>query len=93
MEHGSLSQVTIGECLVADLKSSFLITDVEVTQNNAHSIGIGRPVRVNKMQSFKGKFWFEMNVDNNEVVSPRLYVHEVITALTSNHMCRNSFFR
>ena len=52
LEHGSYSRVAIGECLVPDIKSSFFwITDVEVTQNNAHPIGICRPVWVNKTQS------------------------------------------
>ena len=34
-----------------------------------------------------------MDIDNNEGVSLGLYVHKVITALTSNQMCHNSFFR
>ena len=34
-----------------------------------------------------------MDVDNNEVVSPILNVHKVITAVTSNHMCHNRLFR
>ena len=33
-----------------------------------------------------------MCVDNNKVVSSRLYVHNMITALTSNEMCHNSLF-
>ena len=32
--------------------SFFYVTNVEVTQNNVHSIGICRPVRMNKTQSF-----------------------------------------
>ena len=31
-----------------------------------------------------------MCVDDNKVVSSRLYVHNMITALTSNEMCHNS---
>ena len=98
MEHCSLSRVAIGECLVPEMKSSFLwITDVEVTQYNAHPIGIRRPVRVNKMQpaalSSKSKFRFEMNVDNNKVVSLGLYFPKVVTALTSKQMCHSSFFK
>ena len=98
MERGSLSRFTIDACLVPDMKSSFFrITDVDVTQNNAHNIGIRRPVRVNKMQPAmllsQSKFWFEMNVDNNKVVSLRLHVHKATTALTSNQMCQQSFFR
>ena len=34
-----------------------------------------------------------MDVDNNEVVSPRSNIHKVVTALRSNHMCHNRLFR
>ena len=34
-----------------------------------------------------------MDVNNDKVVSPRLNVHKVITALTSNQMCHNRLFR
>ena len=34
-----------------------------------------------------------MDVDINEVVSPRSNIHKVITALTSNHMCHSRLFR
>ena len=70
MEHGSLSRVAIGECLVPHVKSSFFrITDVEVTQDNAHRVGIRRPMRVDKMQSVtslsQGKFRFKKDVDDH----------------------------
>ena len=97
MKHGSLSQVAIGKCLVPDMESSFWITDVEITHNNTHSIGICKPVRVIETQSARslsqGKVRSKMGINNNEVVSPRLYVHKVFTAVTSNQMCHNSIFR
>ena len=34
-----------------------------------------------------------MDVYNNEVVSPRLYLPNVITAVTSNQVCHNSLFK
>ena len=50
VKQANLSRIAIGECLVPDIKSSFFwVTDVELTQNNAHTIGKCRPVRVNKM--------------------------------------------
>ena len=34
-----------------------------------------------------------MDVNNNEVVSPRLNIHKAITALTSDQMCHNRLYR
>ena len=98
VEHGSLPRVAISGCLVPDIESSFFwITDVEVTQNNAHTIGIYRPVRVNRTPNLprnclkvsSGSKW---TLTNNKVVPPRLNVHKVITAVTSNLLCHNSLF-
>ena len=53
MKHCSLSRVTIGECLVPHVESSFFwFTDVEITQDNAHSIGIRRKMWIDETQSF-----------------------------------------
>ena len=44
MKHCSLTRVTISECLVPNVKPSFFrFTDVEITEDDAHSVGIRKP--------------------------------------------------
>ena len=65
MKDGGLSRVTVGEGLVPHVESSFFwFTDVEITQDDAHTVGIQRPMRSD------GKLWFEVDVDNHETLSP-----------------------
>ena len=51
VKHGSLSRVTIGECLVPHVEPSFFwFTDIEVTQNNANSIGRHHQLLLRRLQ-------------------------------------------
>ena len=71
----NLSRVAIGECLDPDIKSSFWITDVEITQNNA-------PLGYKGQCGFRGKC--QNDFDHHYLVeSSRLYVHLFIMAVTS----------
>ena len=77
MKHCGLSRVTVGEGLVPNVKPSFFwFTDIEITQDDAHSVGIRRPMWSDETQSVtqlsQGKFWFKMDVDNHLALSPRL---------------------
>ena len=70
MKYGGLSRVSVGEGLVPHVESSFFwFTDVEITEDDAHSVGIRRPVWSDETQSFtetpQGKLRFEMDVDNH----------------------------
>ena len=47
MKYGGLSRVSVGEGLVPHVEPSFFwFTDVEITQDDAHSVGIRRPMRI-----------------------------------------------
>ena len=98
MKYGSLSPVTVGEGLVLHVESPFFwFTIVEVTQDDAHSVGIRRPMRIDETQPCTklslGKLRFEVDVDNDETLSPRLYFHNMVTALASNHVCHKGIHR
>ena len=89
------SRVAVGECLVPDIKIVLLLGHrcVEVTQNNAHTIGICRPVRVNKTHSATYLSQIKFRFKNGTMtitrfVSSRLNVHKVNTAVTGYQMCR-----
>ena len=52
LKHCSLSRVTIGECLAPYVKPSFFwFTDVEIFKDDAHSVGVRRPVWSDETQS------------------------------------------
>ena len=52
-KNSGLSHVTFSEGLVSHVEPSFFrLTVVEITQDDAHSVGVSGPMRRNEMQSF-----------------------------------------
>ena len=51
-KQGGLSRITVGEGLVPHIEPSFFrLTDIRITQGGAHTVGLRRPMRADKMQS------------------------------------------
>ena len=97
MKQGGLCRVTVTEGLVPYVEHPFFwFTSIEVTHDDADSVRIRRPMWSDVTQSFaqapQGKLQLEVDVDNDLTLSPRLYVHNMVTALASNHVCHNSLF-
>ena len=91
MKHGCLSRVTVGVGLVPHVEPSFFwFTEIEITQDDAQSVGIRRPMRSDETQSFtetsQGKLRLEMDVNDHGIFPHRLYVHNMVTALACNHV-------
>ena len=97
-DKGSLPCITIGESPVPNIESSFLgFTSVEVAINDPKCSRVAGPMRSDQEQPFtkapEGQVGFEVDIDYHKNGATRMNGHNVITALTCDHMCNNCSIR
>ena len=98
MKEGSLSCITVGECLSPNIEPSFLrLANIEVSHNHSSKLRVQWSMRRDKPESFaqtpQGQVWREVNIDNHKITVTSLHLHNVITSLARNHMCNNRSFK
>ena len=82
MEEGSLSRISVSECRIPHIETSFLwLAHVEISRNHSMSFRVVWPMRSDKPKSFtwapQGQIGLNMDIDDNQFASIRPYGHNV----------------